>query len=186
MEEYSLPESDKNKKEEKEEKKEMEIYGETLEEKDITNKNLYVFNNFNSQKFFNEKTIVDYVNTTDCDEIVTSTNETIYPRIRFYNGAHKIESFFMSQKSILDCLMKEYDKYIETLDDKKLTSKIILDACLNIFVYMRNNEKFQEMDDIYETLKSIFYIFMNQLFILKLKKENDIKKMQSKNYDDKN
>ena len=184
MEEYSLPESDKNKKEEKEEKKEMEIYGETLEEKDITNKNLYVFNNFNSQKFFNEKTIVDYVNTTDRDEIVTGTNETIYPRIRFYNGTHKIESFFMSQKSILDCLMKEYDKYIETLDDKKLTSKIILDACLNIFVYMRNNEKFQEMDDIYETLKSIFYIFMNQLFILKSKKENDIKKKQSQNYDD--
>ena len=73
-------------------------------------------------------------------------------------------------------LIKEYNKYIETLDNTKLTSKIILDACLNIFVYMRNNDEFEDMDDIFEALKSIFYIFLNQLFILKTEKENDARK----------
>ena len=44
---------------------------------------------------------------------------------------------------------------------------------------MRNNEELEGMDDIFETVKTIFYIFMNQLFILKLEKENDIKKKYS-------
>ena len=171
------------KNEAKEEKEEnlgnIDLYGEKLEEKEINYKNLYIFNNFNSQQFFSEKAIVDYVNSTNQDEISTNTGEIIYPRIRFYNGIHKIESFFMSQKIMLEGLMKEYNKYIETLDTTKLTSKIILDACLNIFIYMRNNEEFEGMDDIFETLKSIFYIYMNQLFILKSEKENDIKKKYS-------
>ena len=57
------------------------------------------------------------------------------------------------------------------MDYSKLNSKIILDSCLNIFIYMRNNEEFEGMDDLYEALKTIFYIFMNQLFILKIRKE---------------
>ena len=176
--EFSLQENDK--KEEKEENVgNIDLYGEKLEEKEITYKNLYVFNNFNSQQFFSEKAIVNYVNRTNQDEISTNTGEIIYPRIRFYNGIHKIESFFMSQQVMLEGLIKEYNKYIETLDNTKLTSKIILDACLNIFIYMRNNEEFEGMDDIFETVKTIFYIFMNQLFILKLEKENDIKKKYS-------
>ena len=167
------------KKEKEENNEDIELYGEKLEEKDITYKNLYIFNNYNSQQFFSEKAIVNYVNIKDQEEVITNTGETMYPRIRFYNGIHKIESFFMSQKVMLEGLMKEYNKYIENLDNTKLTSKIILDACLNIFIYMRNTEEFQEMDDIFETLKSIFYIFMNQLFILKTERENIIKKKYS-------
>ena len=176
--EFSLQENEAKEKKE-ENLGNIDLYGEKLEEKEINYKNLYIFNNFNSQQFFSEKAIVDYVNSTNQDEISTNTGEIIYPRIRFYNGIHKIESFFMSQKIMLEGLMKEYNKYIETLDTTKLTSKIILDACLNIFIYMRNNEEFEGMDDIFETLKSIFYIYMNQLFILKSEKENDIKKKYS-------
>ena len=68
-------------------------------------------------------------------------------------------------------LIEEYNKFMETLDNSKLTAKIILDACLNIFIFMRNTKEFEGMDDILETLKSIFYVFMNQLFILKMEKE---------------
>ena len=174
---------EKVEKEEKEEKKEKEeniegiaLYGEQLEEKDISYRNLYVFNNFNSQQFFSEKEIVEYVNKTNQFEMLTSTGERVFPQIRFYNGIHKIESLFLSQKDMLESLIKEYDKYIENLDDSKLNSKIILDACLNIFIYMRNTEEFEGLDDIFDTLKSIFYIFMNQLFILKSEKENIEKK----------
>ena len=72
------------------------------------------------------------INSTNQDEISTNTGEIIYPRIRFYNGIHKIESFFMSQQVMLEGLIKEYNKYIETLDNTKLTSKIILDfGCLS-------------------------------------------------------
>ena len=175
--------SDYGKKEEKKEIEEnlsdIKLYGEQLQEKEINKKNLYVFHNFNSQKFLSEKDIVEYINKNDTDEIMTNTGERVYPRIRFYNGIHKIESFFMSQKVLLDVLVSEYYKYIKTLDNAKLTSKVILDACLNIFVYMRNTEEFYGMDDIFNTLKSIFYIFMNHLFILKSKTENILKNKKS-------
>ena len=171
MKEFFLPE--KNNLKEKNENNEIKLYGESLEEKDITYKNLYVINNFNSQQFFKEKNILDIINITDKEEISTNTKETISPRIRFYNGVHKIESFFKSQKVLLMNLIEEYNKFLETLDTSKLTAKIILDACLNIFIFMRNTKEFEGMDDILETLKSIFYAFMNQLFILKIEHEKN-------------
>ena len=171
--EFSLQENDK--KEEKEENVgNIDLYGEKLEEKEITYKNLYVFNNFNSQQFFSEKAIVNYVNRTNQDEISTNTGEIIYPRIRFYNGIHKIESFFISQKILLEGLLKEYNKFIENLDYSKLTLKLILDSVLNIFIFIRNDDDFEGMDDIFDILKRIFYIFMNHLFILKSEKEKRI------------
>jgi hypothetical protein len=150
---------------------EIKLYGDSLEEEDITNKNLYVTKNFNSQQFFKEKDVLNYVNKTDLEEMFTNTKETIYPTIRFHNGIHKIESFFISQKILLINLIKEYNKFMETMDVSKLTSKIIFDACLNIFIFMRNTEEFEGMDEIKDTLKSIFYIFLNQLLILKSEKE---------------
>lgn len=163
--------AEKVKKEKEESSEGIQLYGEQLEEKDITEKNLYVFSNYTSTHFLKEKDIVNYVNKTNQFEISMTTGERVLPRIRFYNGIHKIESLFLSQKEMLESLVKENEKYYETLDYSKLNSKIILDSCLNIFIYMRNNEEFEGMDDLYEALKTIFYIFMNQLFILKIRKE---------------
>ena len=184
--EFNLNEN--GKKEEIEEKKEneeniekIELYGKELEEKDITKENLYVFSNFSSRQFFSEETIVEYINNTDKEEFVTKTGETLYPRIRFNNGKHKIECFFISQKTMLGGLIKEYKKYIENLDDSKITLKIILDSILNIFIYMRNNDEFDGMDDIFDTLKFIFYNFLNQLVVLKVKKENSIRQKYNNN-----
>ena len=171
MRDFFLP--DKNTKKEKIENNEIKLYGESLEEKDITYKNLFVINNFNSQQFFKEKNILDFINITDKEEVTTNTQEIICPKIRFYNGVHRIESFFKSQKVLLMNLIEEYNNFMETLDSSKLTLKIILDACLNIFIFMRNTKEFEGMDDILETLKSIFYVFMNQLFILKMEKERN-------------
>ena len=42
---------------------------------------------------------------------MTNTKEIIIPKIRFYNGIHKIESVFISQKDMLEGLFKEYEKY---------------------------------------------------------------------------
>ena len=164
-----------NKEEEKVENlNEIKLYGEQLEEKEITKNTLYIFNNFNSQQFFSEKAIVDHVNKTNCPELLTSTKEKINPKIRFNNGIHKIESVFISQKDMLDGLFKEYEKYIENLDDTKLDSKIILNSCLNIFIFMRNTPEFDGMDEIFDRLKIIFYIFVNRLFIIKCDKEQSV------------
>ena len=51
---------------------------------------------------------------------------------------------------------------------------MILDSVLNIFIFIRNDDDFEGMDDIFDILKRIFYIFMNQLFILKSEKEKRI------------
>ena len=75
---------------------------------------------------------------------------------------------------MLEGLFKEYEKYIENLDDSKLDSKIILDSCLNIFIYMRNTLEFEGMDEIFDRLKIIFYIFVNRLFIIKSDKEKNV------------
>ena len=131
-----------------------------------------MFNNFNSQQFFKEKSILNIINKTNKEEIITPNNETIYPKIRFDNGVHRKESFFKSQKVLLMNLIQEYNKFLETLDITQLTSEFILDACLNVFIFLRNTKEFEGMDEILDTLKSIFYVFMNQLFILKKGKEN--------------
>ena len=167
---------DKNKKKEKEIiPEDIKLYGEQLKEIDITEDNLYAIYNYSFERFYKEKEIVDYVNKTNQFEMMINDNVKIFPRIRFNNGIHKIESLFLSQKEMLDNLVKEIEKYIETFDDSKLNSKLILDSCLNIFIYMRNDEKLVKMDNISSELQSIFYIFMNQLFILKAKKEKMVK-----------
>ena len=172
--ELSLADDKKKEKEEKDKNEDVDLYGDKLEEKDISYKTLYVFGNFTSRQFYKEKTIVDNINLTNKDNISTNTGETFYPRIRFYNGVHKIESFFISQKILLEGLLKEYNKFIENLDYSKLTLKLILDSVLNIFIYMRNDDDFEGMDDVFDVLKRIFYIFMNQLLILKSEKEKRI------------
>ena len=163
---------EENKEEEvKDNNEEIKFNGEQLEEDEITKKTLYIFKNFNSQQFFSEKAIVDHVNKTNCPELMTNTKQTIMPRIRFYNGKHKIECLFISQKDILEGLSKEYEKYIENLDDSKLDKKVILEACLNIFIFLRNTLEFEGLDDIFDKLKIIFFMFVNKFFKLKSDEE---------------
>jgi hypothetical protein len=148
--------------------KDIKLYGEQLKEDEIDEENLYIFHNFTSNKFIKEKEIVNAFNKNN-DNIqndINVDNELLTPKIRFNNGIHKIESSFYSQKALLDYLIIEYNKYIVDLNEKKLNTKIILEACLNIFIFMRNSKVFEEKDDIREAVKNIFYIFMNQLYIL--------------------
>ena len=146
---------------------------EEKEEKDkITNKNLYVFNNFNSKRFFSEEIIVKYINETNHDKLNFKIDD-VNPKIRFNNGIHKLEYEFISQKSMLNKLIAEYKKYIETLDITKLSSEIILSSCLNVFIYVRNNKEFVGLDDIFKALNNIFYSFLYQFDKLKLEKENE-------------
>jgi hypothetical protein len=164
------PEDEKKEESINDEKlKDIKLYGDQLKEEEINEENLYIFHNFTPNKFVKEKDIVDSIN--DWNNInnyeVIVDGYSVMPKIRFNNGIHKIESLFYSQKLLLNYLVIEYNNYIVDLDEKKLKNKLILDACLNIFIFIRNSKEFEEKDEIKEAVKNIFYVFMNQLYILK-------------------
>ena len=159
----------------KNENKNIKLYGINLPEDDITKKNLYITHNFSSVRTYNEKEILDKVNEPSNSGnffIKIDGNESLQPKIKFYNGIHEIKSFFYSQKILLFTLVEDYQKYIIDMDKNKLRSKIILDACLNIFIFMRNSKEFIGNGDIINTVQKIFYIFLNQLEIIKTIEEN--------------
>ena len=153
----------------------IKLYGEQLKESPITNQNVYVYHNFTNERFVNEEEIITYLNLNNeqNEDIQVKNGEIITPKIRFNNGEHKFFSIFYSQKVLLDNLNKTFNKYIENLDDKVLDIKTILDAFLNIFVFMRNHDEFKGKEDLFEVLNHIFYNFMNQLIILKTIKEKE-------------
>ena len=150
----------------KEKQENHNIKNKLLEMIPITKDNLYVYNNFTSYRFVKEKEIVKNVNMkirSEETDIVLETGEKIIPKIRFNNGQQKFESFFVSQRLILQYLFKEYCKYIVNLNDKNLGTKILLDACINIIIFMRNNDDFKDKSDLFSIVQSIFYTFIKQL-----------------------
>ena len=151
----------------------IKLYGEELKESPITTRNLYVYHNFTNERFINEEEIITYLNKNNEQVRITVKNgEKIFPKIKFNNGENKLISFFYSQRVLLDNLNNTYNKYIENLDDNVLGTKTLLDACCNIFIFMRNHDEFKGKEDLFEVLRNIFYIFMNQLNIIKSFYEN--------------
>ncbi len=168
--------SDEEQKENKIKKKlseNLKLYGDQLEEEDITYENVYTFHNFTSDRFIEEKEILKLINESYEDPYeINIDGQKMTPRIRFNNGIHKMESFYYSQKILLDYLIIEYKKYFQDLDESNLSSKLLLDACLNLIIFMRNSDLYDK-DELMEGVKNIFYIFMNQLYITKAEKENE-------------
>ena len=92
------------------------------------------------------------------------------PRIRFNNGIHRHESPILSQRNMLCDLVEQYKEYIIDMDENKLKLKINLDSCLNILLFMRNSKRFIDEGDVIDTVKKIFYIFLNQIEIKNMNK----------------
>ena len=67
-------------------------------------------------------------------------------------------------------LVEQYKEYIIDMDENKLKLKINLDSCLNILLFMRNSKRFIDEGDVIDTVKKIFYIFLNQIEIKNMKK----------------
>ena len=130
----------------------------------ITEENLYIYNNFSSMKFYNEKYIVKKVNDLQTEKFLVKYNgivNMVLPIIRFWkNKKEKIDTIFMSQKQIYIKLSLEYKNFIEHLDIKKLNKKNILYSCLNIFIFMRNSKIFEELEEVINIMENIFYIFL--------------------------
>lgn len=151
--------------------KDLKLYGVDLPEDDITYKNLCVTHNFNSYKVYKEKEIVEKINEPKYSSkyfLTIDGNDSMQPKIKFNNGIHSFNSFFYSQKLLLLSLVEEYQNFIVDTNEENLRAKIILDACLNIFIFMRNSKDFTNKSDIIEMVKVIFYIFMNHFLVINM------------------
>ena len=155
--------------EKKIENNEIEL-NEEIDEKEniiINETNLQVRYNFSSVQIYDEKTFLRIVNKTQKDFIIVKVKgkneeEQICPKIIFFkNGKENIICTFSSQKKLLDILTKEYNHYMEHMDIKKLNMNMIVESCLNIFVFIRNNKNFHHCDEIWKMLENIFYLFSN-------------------------
>ena len=153
--------------EEKEDEKKQEINNKNNLLKDvpntrITEKNLHITYNFTSKKSYDEKMILKLVNKLNKSNLDFGTNNDMIPKIRYIIDKNdKEESIFFSQKQLSDILIKEYNKFYENLDISKVDRKNISDACLNIFIFMRNDEKFKQLNVIWNTLEFVFHLFLN-------------------------
>ena len=153
--------------EEKEDEKKQEINNKNNLLKDvpntrITEKNLHITYNFTSKKSYDEKMILKLVNKLNKSNLDFGTNNDMVPKIRYIIDKNdKEESIFFSQKQLSDILINEYNKFYENLDISKVDRKNISDACLNIFIFMRNDEKFKQLNVIWNTLEFVFHLFLN-------------------------
>ena len=156
---------DEKKDEQINEKEILANLKETKFVKKITEKNLYTIYNFSSMKFFDEKFIIRKINQSQkgyFDFLYNDKVEIVSPKIRFVkDNKDKFESIFISQKELLDILRENYEHYIKTLNINELNKNNILFACLNILIYLRNEEKFQDLEEIRKIMEKIFFVFLN-------------------------
>ena len=154
--------------EKKLEKNEIQLDEEIGENENIiiNESNLQVRHNFSHEQFYNEKFLLKIVNETQKGFITVKINgkkQIISPKIIFFkNNKKKIKCAFFSQKILLDILTKEYNDYLKHMDIKKLNMKIIFESCLNMFIFIRNNNNFNHYDEIWKMLENIFYLFSNK------------------------
>ena len=150
---------------------------------DKNNFMIFVLHNFNHDHIISEQNIIKYVNKIDKDNnnswkkraelIINVRNEekiiTLIPQIKYickyynknevYNLSFKSEIF--SQRKIKDTLNEEYHKFNNNnLDFKALDIRNIIFCLLNIFIYIRNSNKYKEISEISEAFKIILYYFI--------------------------
>ena len=126
----------------------------------LSENNLFITYNFSPFKFYDEKFIFNKVNIKNEGNLIIG-NINMIPKIRYaIKNDKKVESAFFSQKKLWEILTKEYIKYKDNMDVNTLNRQNILDACLNIFIFMRNDEKYKWPDETWKFLEIIFSVFL--------------------------
>ena len=144
-------------------------------------KYLYVIYNFIKNSFLKEDIIIQKTNELKGKKTLVlniynkdnKVERTIEPKIKFNNGEFKYECLISTQDKILEDLNKQYENYISDLDENKLDNKILFESCLNIILFTRNTDFFQDNDDIIDTFKVIFNVFLEKIYIMEKKNENN-------------
>ena len=129
----------------------------------ITEENLHIHYNFTSVRFYSENYVVNLVNREHKGYFNLPSGgifEIFSPKIRFAESENDtIESVFICQRDLYEIITTDYNKYIENLDFNVINKDDIFDACLNNFIYLRNNRQLRRYDDIMQIMEIVFYIF---------------------------
>ena len=129
---------------------------------------IYVVNNFNKKGFYKEKTIVDKCNSSfnNSNTFVTKhKNKIRQPKIKFNNGVFKYECRIINQYKILEILSRQYLVFQSLdLNINLLDARIIFDSCLNISLFIRNNEIFKGKEELINLFNQIFTVYLNLLY----------------------
>ena len=129
----------------------------------LTNNNPHISHNFSTTQFYKENYIVELINLKQKQNLVVTLDQNkivMTPKIVFViSDKEKIESSFMCQKDVYNILINEYDKFNENMDIKQFNKKNILDCCLNIYLYIRQNDLLKYLDNI-QIIENIFNIFI--------------------------
>ena len=145
--------------ENKDKSKENKIEENILVNEELNKKNLFPIYNFTKKRIIKEKEILEILTN---ESTIKEEGNLITPKIRFQNNDLKIESLFFSQIIILNKLINVYNNFIVDLDEENFDYELILYCCMNILVYMRNLDKFIDLDEIRDIVEIIFFLFLKK------------------------
>ena len=142
----------------------------------------YIIYNFTKNSFIKEESIVQKVNELKGKKTlkINLTNKegkisrSIEPKIKFNNGTFEYKCLIATQDKILDDLNKQYETYITDLNEYTLNNKVLFEACLNIILFTKNTNFFQDMDDISDTFKIIFNVYLEKIYLMNNNSNNTI------------
>ena len=145
--------------ENKDKSKENKIEENIFVNEELSKKNLFPIYNFTKKRIIKEKEILEILTN---ESTIKEEGNLITPKIRFQNNDLKIESLFFSQIIILNKLINVYNNFIVDLDEEHFDYELILYCCMNILVYMRNLDKFIDLDEIRDIVEIIFFLFLKK------------------------
>ena len=145
--------------ENKDNSKENKIEENIFVNEELSKKNLFPIYNFTKKRIIKEKEILEILTN---ESTIKEEGNLITPKIRFQNNDLKIESLFFSQIIILNKLINVYNNFIVDLDEEHFDYELILYCCMNILVYMRNLDKFIDLDEIRDIVEIIFFLFLKK------------------------
>ena len=140
----------------------------------IDQNNLYICYNFTRNGTISEEKIVNEINK-DIEKFNQMFSKNIKPKIIYKMGEHIIESQIYPQKELLKMLTNEYNLFNKDLDTKKISSKIMVYACMNTFIFMRNNKENNSGEDFIKIIEIIFNIYLKKYLEEKEAKDKEEK-----------
>jgi len=144
-------------------------------------KYIYIIYNFIKSSFIKEDAIIQKVNELKGKKTLkfNITNKegkiekVIEPKIKFNNGEFEYQCLISTQDKILEDLNRQYELYITDLNENKLDNKILFESCLNVILFIRNTDFIQDIDDILDTYKAIFNVYLQKIYLINQKNSNN-------------
>jgi len=124
----------------------------------INAKTLFICYNFDRNGIIPEKKIINDINNENLNDSIfnlNKKNENINPRIKFFNDNNYIECDVEPQTTVLIKLTQEYNSYIADYDINKINPKVMLDATMNVLLFIRNSKEITSLELVH-ILKIIF------------------------------